>query len=95
MIGDTTTLTTSVQQSHHFGPLSSTNNDTASIQPFISSLLMRHNAICECCRRIGQKADACIVRSPKFTPTSLKRKMNQFNDLHGEEPNEPPRERNN
>ena len=30
----------------------------------------------------------------KFLPPSLRRKINQFNSLHGDEPNEPPREWN-
>ena len=34
-IGAPTTLTTSVQSSRHFGPSSSTNNDTATLKPFI------------------------------------------------------------
>ena len=32
MIGDQTTFTTSGQNSHHFGPSYSTNNDTATLQ---------------------------------------------------------------
>ena len=43
---------------------------------------------------IGDKADACIIRGPKLLPPSLRRKMNQFNELHSEEPNWPPREWN-
>ena len=30
------------------------------------------------------KADACIIRGPKFLLPSLRRKMNQFNALHGQ-----------
>ena len=55
---------------------------------------MRQKSICECCGRIGHKADACIIRGPKFLPPSLRRKMNQFNALHGDEPKETPREWN-
>ena len=44
--------------------------------------------------RIGCKADACIIRGPKLLPTSIRRNINQFNKLHGEETNEPPIEWN-
>ena len=47
-----------------------------------------------CCGTIGHKTDACIIRGPKFLSPSLIRNINQFNALHGEEPNEPPREWN-
>ena len=69
-------------------------NDTTTLHPVIADLRMRQKIICELCGRIGHKADACIIRGPKFLPTSLRRKMNQFNALHGEEPKEPPREWN-
>ena len=55
---------------------------------------MRQKSICEYCGIIGHKVDACIIRAPKFLPPSLRRKMNQFNELHGDEPKKPPRERN-
>ena len=51
---------------------------------------MRQKSICECCGRIGHKADACIIRGPKFLPPSLRIKINRFNALHGEKTNEPP-----
>ena len=35
-----------------------------------------------------------MICGPKFLPPSLIIVMNQFNALHGEEPNEPPREWN-
>ena len=92
MIGAPTTFTTSVQRSHNFIPLSSRNNDTETPQPVIAALRMRQKIIWECCGRIGHKADACIIRGPKFLPPSLRIKMNQFNALHGDEPKEPPRE---
>ena len=41
---------------------------------------------------IVHKADACIIRGKKFLPPSLRINMNNFNALHGDEPNEPPRE---
>ena len=84
MIAAPTTLTTSGQHYHHFGPTSSRNNDAETLQPFIAALHMRQKIICEYCGIIGHKADACIIRGPKFLPPSLKRKMNQFNALHGE-----------
>ena len=40
MIGASTTLTTSVWLSHHFGLSYSTNNDTETLQTFIEALLM-------------------------------------------------------
>ena len=55
---------------------------------------MINKSIYECCGRIGRNADDCIIRGPKFLPPSLIRNMNQFNALHGEESNEPPREWN-
>ena len=78
----------------NLGPSSYRNNDVATIQPVIAALRMRQKSICECCRRIWQKSDACIIRGPKFLPPSLRRKMNQFNALHSDKPKEPPRERN-
>ena len=41
VIGATTTLTTSGQRSHHFGPSYSSNNDAENLQPIIVALLMR------------------------------------------------------
>ena len=86
MIGAPTTLTTSDHRPHHFG-----NNDATTIQSVIAALRMRQKIICECCGRIGNKSYACIIRGPKFLPPSLRRKMNQFNALHGDKPKEPPR----
>ena len=91
MIGAPTTLTTSVQRSHHFVLLSPRNNDAATLQPVIAALRMRQKIVCECCGRIGHIASACIIRGTKFLPPSLRRKMNQFNALHGDKPKEPPR----
>ena len=45
IIGDPTTLTTSCQRSHHVGPSSSVNNDTAYIQLGIAALRMRQKSI--------------------------------------------------
>ena len=53
MIGDPTTLTTSGHISHSFGPSSSTNNDTSSLQPVIAALRMRQKSICKFCGSIG------------------------------------------
>ena len=94
MIGSPTTLTTSGQSSHHFVHSSSRNNDAATLQTVIVALRTRQKIICEYCGRIGHKADACIIRGPKFLPPSIRIKMNQFNALHGDEPKEPPREWN-
>ena len=91
MIVSPTTSTTSGQRYHHFVPSSFINNVTASLQPVIASLRMRQKSICKWCGSIGHKAGACIIQDPKFLPPILRRKMNQFNALHGEEPNEPPR----
>ena len=94
MIGAPTTLTNSGHRSHHFGSSSSSNNDVTTIQPVIAALRMRQKIVCECCGIIGHKADACIIRGPKCLPPSLRRNMNQFNTLHGDEPKDPPREWN-
>ena len=93
-IGDPTTLTTSDQRSHHFVPLSSSNNYAETLHPVIADLYMRQKSICEFCGRIGHKADAWIIRGPKFLPPILRRKMNQFSAIHGDKPKEPPREWN-
>ena len=37
---------------------------------------------------IGHKADTCIIRGHNFLPQSLRRNMNQFNTLNGDEPTE-------
>ena len=41
IIGAPTTLTPAGQRSRHFGPSSSINNDTASLQPIIAALRIR------------------------------------------------------
>ena len=56
---------------------------------------MRKKSICELCGRIGHKADAYIICGPKCLIQSIRINMNKFNTLNGEEPNEPPMERNN
>ena len=86
MIGAPTTLNTSGQSSHHFGHSSSRNNDAATFQPVIAAIRMRQKRICECCGRIGHKADAYIIHGPNFLPPSLRRNMNQFNALNVDEP---------
>ena len=91
MIVDPTTLTTSGKCSHNFGPSSSRNNDAENLQPVIVALHMIQRSIYECCGGIGHKADAGIILGPKFFPPSLRRKMNQFNALHGDEPTDAPR----
>ena len=58
IIGSPTTLTTSGQSSHHFVPTYSRKNDAATIHTVIVALRMRQKSICECCGRIGHKADA-------------------------------------
>ena len=85
-------FTTSVQRSHHFGPLSSTNNDTTTLNPNIASLCVQQKILFKLCRRIVHKADSFIMFGPKFLPQSLIRKINQFNALHADEPTEQPRE---
>ena len=86
MIGYPTTLTTSGKRSHRFSPSSLRNNYAETLQPVIADIHMRQKIICKCCGRIGHKADACIIRGPKFLPPSLRRNMNQFNELHVDEP---------
>ena len=56
---------------------------------------MRQSSICECFGNIGQKTDAWIIRGPKFLPPIIRRNINQFNAVHGDEPNESPRKWNN
>ena len=87
-------MTTSSQLSHHFSPSSSRNDDAATLQIVIAALRMRQKSICQFCGIIGHKSDTCIIRGLKFLPSSLRRKMNYSNALHGDEPKEPPREWN-
>ena len=94
IIGSPKTLTTSDQRSHNFGPSSTINNDTATLQSFIAALLMRQNGICEWYGRIGHKVYACIIRVPKLLPPIFRININQFNTFHGDEPTETPREWN-
>ena len=91
MLGAPTTLTTSVHLSRRYGPSPSTNNDTASLQSVLLDLHMIQISICKFFGIIGHKDDVCIIRGPKFLPPSLRININQFNVLHCEEPNEPPR----
>ena len=94
MIGYTTTLITSGQISHHLGHSFSTNNYTATHQPVIAAHCIIQKIICGFCGSIGHKSDAWIILRPKLLPQSLRRKMNQFNTLCGDEPTDPPRECN-
>ena len=57
IIGSPTTMTASGQRSHNFGPSSSTNIDTETLQPVIASLRAWQKIICEWYGRIGHKAD--------------------------------------
>ena len=91
MIGYPTTFTTSGQCYHYFSPSSSINNDTGNLQPVIEALHTIKKSICEFCGIIGHKYNVCIIRGTKPLPPSLRRNMNQFNVLHGDEPNELPR----
>ena len=90
MVRSPTTLTTSDQHSCYIYTSSSTNNDTASLQPVIAYLRMIQKIICKLCGRIGHRDDACIIHGPKLFPPIIIIKMNQFNALHGDEPTEPP-----
>ena len=94
IIGDPTTLTTSVQRSHNSGLSTSTNNDRETPQPVIAALCVFHKTICKFCDGVGDKAGFFIIRGPKLLPPSIRRNMNQFNALHNDKPNEPPREWN-
>ena len=69
MIGAPKKLTTSGQRSNHLSPSSYINNNAETIHPVIKYLRSRQKIICECYRRIGHKADACIIRGPKIPPT--------------------------
>ena len=86
ILGDQKTLTTSGQSFNHFFPSSSINNNTTTCQTIIAAFHMRQNNICEWCVRIEHKSDDCITIVPKFPPLSLKRKTNQSNTFHGDEP---------
>ena len=91
IIGYPTTFTTSGQRYHHFSPSSYINNDAEYIHKFLAAIHTRQRSICKCCGRIGHKAYSCIIRGPNFLPPILRRNINHFNALHGEELNETPR----
>ena len=95
IIGSPTTLTTSDQRSHRIYPSPPINNYAANLQPVIIALCMRQKIICECCGRIIHKTDVCIIRGTKFLPLNLRRKMDYFNTINGDEPKELQREWNN
>ena len=94
IIGAPNTLTTICYSSHNFGTSYLTNNDTETIQTFIADTYVPHKTISEFCERIEHNYDALIIRGPKLLPPSPRRKMNQFNNLNGDEQNEPLREWN-
>ena len=58
------------------------------------SLCIQQKIIFEYCGIIVHKNDACIIRGHKFLPSSIKRNMNYFNSLRGDEQTDPPREWN-
>ena len=76
IIGATTTLITSDKLSLNFGPSYSIDNDTEYFQPVVAALRMKQKIICECCERIGHKADVCIIRGTKFLQPSLRININ-------------------
>ena len=94
MIGASTKLTTSGQQSHNFGPSTSIDNNTTSLHPVLSYLCMIHKSIFDLCGSIIHNAYACTIRGPKLLLPSIRIKMNQLNSLCDEEPNETPRDCN-
>ena len=73
IIGFPTTLNTSVQLSHYFGPSYSINNYTSTLHPVIAALSMIQKIIFILCGSIGHKADDFIICGPKFLPTSLRK----------------------
>ena len=87
-------MTTSCQISCHYGPLYSTKNDSETLHSVIEDLRIIQNIIYEFSGIIGHKVYSCIICCPNFLPPSLRRKMNQFNSLHGDEPTDPPIECN-
>ena len=72
IIGDPTSLTTSVHHSRHLGPSSSINNYKKSLQTDIADICMRQKSICKWCGSIVHKTDACIICVPKFPPPSIR-----------------------
>ena len=76
MIGYPVTLTNSGQRYHHFGPSSSTNNDTETLQTVVAALHIRQKPICEFCEIIGHKSDAWIIRGLNFLPPYLRKILN-------------------
>ena len=94
MIGNPTSLNYSGQRSHHFGTSNHTKNDTTTLQTVIAALRVRQKIICEYCGRTGHKNYAWIILGTNFLPPSIRRNINQFNALHVNETNDPPREWN-
>ena len=72
---------------HHIPP---TMIQKISSQLF-ADLRVRQKIILEFCGRVGYKDDSYIIHSPNFLPPSLRIYMNQFNELHGDEPTNPPK----
>ena len=91
-IGAPNNLKYSSQHSQYFEY--SNNNDIFSLKTVIVATHDRKNIVCECCGIIGDKSDSYIIRGPKCLPSSFKQNMNQYNDIHGDEPTETPREWN-
>ena len=75
--------------------VNSKKNDTNYLHLFNAYIIGRKNIISECYGRIGHKYDSCIICGRRFLPLIIRRKMNQFNALHGDNPTEPPQEWNN
>ena len=85
IIGAPTILTPSGQQSRHFY----FHIPSTMIQQLSSQLLQLSawdgRVFANYVKRIGYKANVCIIRGPKFLPPSLIRNMNKFVSLPGEE----------
>ena len=90
-----TILTTSGQSSHNFGTYYSIKNDTVNLHSIVVDLHMWLKIICKCCGSILHYSDACIIRGPKLLQPIIRRDMNQYKSLHGDETTHPTIECNN
>ena len=84
MIGAQNNLTNLGHRYHNFGSSSFTNNDTENLDTVIAALRIQQSTICEFSRRILHKDETLIICGPKLISPIIRRKMIQFNALHGD-----------
>ena len=89
MIGSTTTLGYSSQNSQYFG--TKTNPESGYLYTVISEVRGIQSILCECCGYPGHKDDSCIIRGPNLLPLSLLINSNTNITVLRDNSNEPPK----